>query len=268
VNRKKGVDSQERAHRFLSQHYVDLESFAREDFRLATGWTKSTFDTYWTKQFESLLEGADASTYRVKGSFGRYLSFREFQKHVTQVKDARTDYQKIEYNDVLTYEFYLPLAHEKALRSTLDSLFYENAVLPRLRRIDQQSLEKDFPQTQLFGEGSVLDRAKAYVDKKFRGYSIYHVNGRFRGADLMPLSEASKISAQGEHYLIDETTAVVRFIFPCRSHDEARLTRFLFQELFVRSIIELVSGEDEIWIIETEGGQRAHVWSEADSETN
>lgn len=36
---------------------------------------------------------------------------------------------------MVVYELYMPLTHESALRMTLDSLFYKDAILPRLRRI-------------------------------------------------------------------------------------------------------------------------------------
>jgi len=41
------------------------------------------------------------------------------------------------------------------------------------------------------------------------------VNGRFRIQDLVSRVEAANSEAGGKPYLIDETTAIVRFIFPC-----------------------------------------------------
>jgi hypothetical protein len=81
----------------------------------------------------------------------------------------------------------------------------------------------------------------------------------------------------GRHYLIDETTAIVKFIFPIgQQHisedidykynqgffkqnqinsDEEKVEisriRFFFKNLFVKAILELVNGEDEIWMIES-----------------
>lgn len=82
--------------------------------------------------------------------------------------------------------------------------------------------------------------------------------------------------SKGRHYLIDETTAIVKFIFPLgqayESEDvnynleifdrkkvddensddkEISKVRFLFKNLFVKAILELVNGEDEIWMIES-----------------
>ena len=38
-------------------------------------------------------------------------------------------------------------------------------------------------------------------------------------------------------YLIDETTAVTQFVFPC-AEDETEKVRFLFKELFVETITQ------------------------------
>ena len=61
-------------------------------------------------------------------------------------------------------------------------------------------------------------------------------------------------------YLIDETTAVTRFIFPCESPPEVNNVRWFFDRLFVRSIIEVVNGEDEIWMVESGLRNRLHIW--------
>lgn len=61
-------------------------------------------------------------------------------------------------------------------------------------------------------------------------------------------------------YLIDETTAVTRFIFPCENDTEADQVEFFFTNLFVRAIIEVVNGEDEIWMVETGLKNQLHIW--------
>jgi hypothetical protein len=40
-------------------------------------------------------------------------------------------------------------------------------------------------------------------------------SGRFRTLNLMTMTEAARVEENGDRYLIDETTAIVRFIFPC-----------------------------------------------------
>lgn len=66
----------------------------------------------------------------------------------------------------------------------------------------------------------------------------------------------------GRRYLVDETTAVTRFVFPCKP-DEGEKVRFLFRELFITPITEQVSGEDEIWVVESGTRNKVHVWKPA-----
>jgi len=97
------------------------------------------------------------------------------------------------------------------------------------------------------------------VAGKFVGYSIGHVSGRFRNEDLATRDEAAKIEKL-RRYLTDETTAVTRFIFPCEGEDEVERVRWVFDHLFVNSIIQVVNGEDEIWMVESGIRNRLHIW--------
>jgi hypothetical protein len=76
--------------------------------------------------------------------------------------------------------------------------------------------------------------------------------------------QVAKIQKEGRRYLIDETTAIAKFIFPCKDKMEANQTHYLFEALFIRSIIQLVNGEDEIWMVESGLLNRVHVWRMAD----
>ena len=80
--------------------------------------------------------------------------------------------------------------------------------------------------------------------------------------------QVADIQKQGRRYLIDETTAVARFIFPCKDNSEADRIRYLFETLFVRSIIQLVNGEDEIWMVESGSRNRVHVWRVSEDESS
>jgi hypothetical protein len=85
------------------------------------------------------------------------------------------------------------------------------------------------------------------------------VAGRFRGEEVCTRSEAAELE-NTRRYLIDETTAVTRFIFPCDDADEAERVRWFFNLLFVQSITEIVNGEDEIWMVESGMQNRLHIW--------
>lgn len=66
----------------------------------------------------------------------------------------------------------MPLTHESALRVTLDSLFYKDAVLPRLKRIGIDGLKKYFEWRTTDDENGFLQRVCSFVEAKFGGYSI------------------------------------------------------------------------------------------------
>jgi hypothetical protein len=109
-------------------------------------------------------------------------------------------------------------------------------------------------------EEAYLKRILAFIEDHFIGYSVFHVDGRFRSGNLRTQDEVATIQKRGEKYLIDETTAVARFIFPYKDIDELENIRYLFRILFVRSIIQLVNGEEQIWMLETGPQNRVHIW--------
>ena len=102
----------------------------------------------------------------------------------------------------------------------------------------------------------------------------------------MSFQEVALNKSKGFDYLIDETTAIVRFIFPVgfpvknnnifgaeqfqenlddSIENEEIITesiriRFLFKNLFVRKILDLVKGEDEIWMLESGIRNQLYIW--------
>jgi hypothetical protein len=121
-----------------------------------------------------------------------------------------------------------------------------------------------------------------FISDKFVGYSVNHVNGRYKATEIKTMQEAFRGgAASAERYLVDETTAVVRFIFPCKAEteeqenallaaetptaeQEAKLIRWFFRQLFVQSILEVVNAEDEIWLLETGMQNCLHIWRAKD----
>lgn len=79
-------------------------------------------------------------------------------------------------------------------------------------------------------------------------------------APLSTQERAAKLEKNGRPYLADETTAVTRFIFPCKTDEEVNLVRFFFEALFIASIIQLVNAEAEIWMVESGVRDRVFVW--------
>lgn len=275
---------------FLKESFVSQRAFTRKEMLDASGFTKSSFDTYWSKQFLPILTPvAQGSRYRVSEAFRSFMVWGKFQRHVvSQKRYVSSDYDTIRYGAVIIFDFLLPLTNEAQLRRSLDALFYRDTVRARLRSLERGRLVRCFPIGSTENEDQYLDRLVEWVSMRFGGYSISHVDGRFRAAPLLSGVDAARRVAEGERYLVDETTAVVRFIFPCgtpatrqspltNAHFEemdeeesaadeedaradAQRVRWLFGVLFVQSIVQVVNGEDEIWMVESGMRSRLHVW--------
>lgn len=252
--------TQKKAHRFFIEHLNTLEPFTKADVMAATGWEKSSADAYWSKQFKNILEPIGNDQFRVRDRFRLYLDWKKFKNLVTQVKTAPPSYSPTVFEEIVVYEFYMPLSHEGPLKVTLDSLFYKDVLLPRFKlRIGVDNLKKYFEYLTTETDETFLEKVCEFVRKKFAGYSIYHVVGRFRAGNLLTQDEAFKATKEGSRYLVDETTAVTRFVFPCLK-GESEKVRFLFEKLFMDPITEQVSGEDEIWVVESGAKSKVQVW--------
>jgi hypothetical protein len=185
----------------------------------------------------------------------------------------------------MQFEFFMPLSNEAQLRVSLDALFYKDSILNRWNRIKLAKIKEMFPSKVGEADSRYFKRLSKWISIKFRGYSISHVSGRFRASKMKSLDEAYKMMADGvERYLVDETTAVVRFIikfgkpreykfdsleFVTSQKSEAKRDivakeaakiRFFFNLLFVQSIVEFVAGEDEIWLLESGFENRLYIW--------
>jgi hypothetical protein len=267
-------DTQRAAHAFLLEHLQSQEPFTIAEFVAATGWDKpGTFKTYLRKQYKGLIENvgggnfkiSDTERYRVTESFRKLVAWRKFKQHVTQVRRVVTNYEPTT-SEVLIYDFLMPLTNEAYLRTTLDALFFKDTILARLKTIPGSDLEPHFNRPSSQSDEEYLGVIVRFIEDHFVGYSISHVDGRFRSGRVLTQDEVAAFQKKGQRYLIDETTAVTRFIFPY--HDEAELerVRYLFQALFVRSIIQLVNGEEQIWMLESGPRSRVHIWQALDDE--
>src|SRR6202034_2094410 len=216
-------ENQRKAFEFLTKHLDSQEAFTKKDLENVTTWRGKTFQTYWSKQYEQFMLSAPNNRYRVSESFRRFTDWEKFRQHVTQVRSIAT-YKRLTYDNVLTFEFFMPLSNEAHLKTTLDVLFYKDTILARLKAQDTGQLLNRFPKKGDEDTDSYLNRLCEWVARQFVGYSISHVNGRFRASDLCTREEAA--SPPFHKYLIDETTAITRFIFPCQTQDEAAQIRW------------------------------------------
>ena len=283
------TDNQRRVFEFFVDRFKSQKPFTKKELEGVTTWQGKSFPTYWSKQFKQFVVPAGSNLFRVSEGFRPFARWETFQQHVTQVR-ASSDYTLSVHDSVLVFEFFMPLTNEAHLRTALDALFYKDTVLRRLRATGLTEVREHFAARDSESENVYLARLCEWIAKHFQGYSITTVRGRFRALNLMSMAEAATVEENGDRYLEDETTAIVRFIFPCgqphrispgRAQDldipepasdgdtgvaEADQIRWFFNALFVQSIIQVVNGEAEIWMVESGMRNRLHIWRvEADS---
>lgn len=278
---------QKKAFDFLLEKYNRQELFTEQDLEKAAGWNpeKATFHTYFTKQFEGLLNKT-GDKYSVSQLFLKYNKWKKFRDQVvTQNRILKREYEPSSFENVVKFEFFMPLRNEADLRMALDSLFFKDTIKQRIQTADQTELKNVFPRKQSETDEEYLERIYGWISDKFGGYSIGHYNGRFRADTLKSKKEVYEAAANlnSDLYLVDETTAIVLFIIPCGPavdnqftsdresaepsleakpalEAEIRKIRWFFHALFVSSILELVNGEDQIWLLETGVHNKLHIW--------
>lgn len=257
--------TQRAAHGFILEHLQSQEPFTIDEFRTATGWEKpGTLNTYLRKQYKGLFEKIGTDQFRVSEAFRKLVSWPKFKQHVTQVRRVVTSYDP-STSEVMIYDFLMPLTNEAHLRTTLDALFFKDSLIARLKTIGAAALKSNLKFVDQ-PDDAYLKTVLVFIEDHFVGYSIFHVDGRFRAGKLKTQDEVANIQKRGEKYLIDETTAIARFIFPYKDSGELENIRYLFRILFVRSIIQLVNGEEQIWMIETGPQNRVHIWHRLDDD--
>ena len=274
------LDLNERRFNFFQTHFLITEPFSKQD--LIDSVNDDNMGTYFSKYYIELLELSpnDPNLYFVSSRFRQFNTIKKLTKYFSQKTHIKGVYQEEYYSEVLIFEFFLPFNNESNLRAVLDDLFYKDTIKVMIARIDQEELLSAFPRDNDENDDLYYENLYKWISNKFRGYSIGTVSGRFIVTELKAFSEVSELLSRGQHYLIDETTAIVKFIFPIsqvvQSVDvnykydldtpgqrqinteenenvkvEINRIKFFFKNLFVKAILELVNGEDEIWMIES-----------------
>lgn len=285
-NRRKpspGVALQQAAFEFLREKYGTQELFSLGQFQAAAGFTDESIGTYISKQFRDLLVKVSPDKYRVSLAFRQYATWPKFRDNVvTQNRILTHEYSGSSYENVVMFEFFMPLRNEESLRVALDGLFFKDSITFRLHTIDEVDLKRQFPKQLIEIDEEYFERICAWLADRFVGYSISPVSGRFRVGELKSRAEVLAQEANTpDRYLADETTAAVRFIFPCKGkppatgtplsggyeealREEAASIRWFFNQLFVQSILEVVNGEDEIWLLESGMQNQLHIYKVKD----
>ncbi len=277
-------EKQRKAYRFLLRHAESQKTFTPQELGSETGWTGKTPATNLAKQFKSVVESPSRGHYRVKRHF-IHLAEEDFIKRTSQKEKILPSYTRTSYDSVLLYEFLMPLTREDLLRQGLDRLFFKDTLERQLTLLGTDAFESVIPRGKTISDEAYIGKVADKVAEYFGGYSILHASGRFRADDLMTQQDAV-----GKRYIIDETTAIVRFIIPlkasARSHRhifdpavenptnqdenltaEVKLVRTLFFTVFAEVVVHSVQGEDEIWLIEgLNGSQRLYKWETKDQD--
>lgn len=266
------------AYRFLRRQAQTGQLFSTADLAQAAGWKEISAKTYLQKHWEGFFVDAGGGNLRMLTKFLR-VTEGTFLRHQTQKKSLLGSYRREFHTSFVSFEFLLPLRQELELRRALDQLFFLDTLAVRIREIGLRSIETVIPRIAGQSDDDYIGSVLGLVAKYFGGYSISHVQGRFRANPaLLSQEDVGTALAAGDAYLIDETTALVRFIVPCSEkkgrfldafgvsrnvasalklvkpaavEDEVGVIRELFFGFFVEAIVDTVRGEDEIWLIES-----------------
>jgi hypothetical protein len=266
------------AYRFLRRQAQTGQLFSAQDLATAAGWKEVSAKTYLQKHWEGFFVDAGSGKLRMLTKFLR-VTEGAFLRHQTQKKSLLGSYRREFHTSFVSFEFLLPLRQELELRRALDQLFYLDTLTVRIKEIGLRSIETVIPRDSAQSDEDYIGAVLRLVSTYFGGYSISHVQGRFRAnPTLLSQGDVGTALAIGDAYLIDETTALVRFIVPCSEKKgrfldafgvtthvastlnlvrpsavtlEVGVIRELFFGFFVEAIVDTVRGEDEIWLIES-----------------
>jgi hypothetical protein len=246
------------------------KSFTLSELSTASKWTEKTARAYISKHLsEFVLKGKQINSYEVNT---RIIDVQYFD-YVSLFKQSDVlapNYHEHRYSDVVVYELFLPLTCEDKLRRALEKLFYKDIVIDRFKSIGFDELKNVFEKNIGKNNQEYLEELATFISQRFGGYSISHVSGRFRSDELSTKMRAREIEDAGGSYLIDETTAVVRFIIPLHATEEIvsastqvsqmplklnveqelKQVEWSFRAIFVSAILNTV-GQEEIWVLES-----------------
>jgi hypothetical protein len=285
VGAKKGTrhSHQRLAFDFLKGAQRTNTVFTLPQLAAAARWKTNTAETHISKHYRDWIERLSGARFRVRAEFAR-VTLEQFIGHSKQTRRAFAEYKpSVVYQQICLYEFLLPMSRETQLRAALDELFYANTLMQRFSELGRAKLEAIVPADGQESDDTYFARCLKIVSSRFGGYSISLVSGRFRVGDVCDRISAAKLNQEGAPYLIDETTASVRFIVPLSSSrtepgqptllelmermspkEEAQMVRALFFDLFVKTVIRTVAGEEVIWLLEDSPlGRQLHEWQKA-----
>jgi hypothetical protein len=263
------TSSIKRAFDFLVEHAQERKPFSVEQLSAETEWTiAETQENIFNRLSDLVYE--DGGKYFAKPEILR-VRLDEFKELLHQKKRLFTDYVLEVSSSILIYEFFMPLSREDRLREALDNLFYRDTIEQRIQEIGISRIRDGLKLSSDYSEDKIRQLVFDFMERTIGGYSIYMVSGRYRADVLASRGEvATRPFAYGP-YIVDETTAIVRFILPVETDagkfeygkilepasmaigtkKRAELMSWLFLNFFAEALIRVVRKEDEIWLLES-----------------
>ena len=263
------TNSMRRAFDFLVEHAQAGKQFSIEQLSTETGWDIGETQENILLRLSDLID-QKGDSYFAKPEILR-VRLDDFRELLYQKKRLFTDYTLEISPSILIYEFFMPLSREDRLREALDNLFYRDAIEQRIQEIGIPRIRDGLKLPPEYSGENIHEFVIDFIESTIGGYSIYLVNGRYRADALASRQEAvSRPFAYGP-YIVDETTAIVRFILPVETDagkfeygkilepastsidpkERADIVSWLFLNFFAEAIIRVVQKEDEIWLLES-----------------
>ncbi len=267
---------------FLVQHAQEKTSFSTETLSDKTGWDFSETEENIVNRLSDLIE-VKGEKYLVKPEMLR-VRLSDFKELFHQKKRLFTDYVLEVSPSVLIYEFFMPLSREDRLREALDNLFYRDTIEQRIQEIGFDQIRTGLGLSVDYFDEKIQELVFDFMESTIGGYSIFLVNGRYRADQLASRAEVVNRPFAYGPYIVDETTAIVRFILPVETEaakfkhgnilepapvsvsaqKRAELVRWLFLNFFAEALIRVVQNEDEIWLLESGMRSTFYRWIKRD----
>ena len=267
---------------FLVQHAASGEPFSAQDFATHSGWDAAEAETLLKERLQELV-ARDGEEYRAKPEILR-VRRDDFRELLEEKKRLFSNYLLEVSPSILIYEFFMPLSREDRLREALDNLFYRDTIEQRILEIGIEQIRAGLKLLQEYPEEKIQQLVFEFIESTIGGYSIYLVNGRYRADQLASRADVVKRPFGYGPYIVDETTAIVRFILPVETDaaqfahgnllepaapsihakQRAEQIRWLFLNFFAEALIRVVPKEDEIWLLESGMRSAFYRWIKRD----
>jgi len=254
---------------FLVKHAQERKPFTLEQLSTGTEWTLAEAQKNILNRLGDLVY-EEGDKYFAKPEILR-VRLDDFKELLHQKKRLFTDYYLEVSSSILIYEFFMPLSREDRLREALDNLFYSDTIEQRIQEIGIPQIRNGLKLPSDYSEDNIHQLVFDFMESTIGGYSIYMVNGRYRADVLASREEVGTRPFAYGPYIVDETTAIVRFILPVETFagnfeygkilepasmaigtkKRAELLSWLFLNFFAEALIRVVQKEDEIWLLES-----------------